>query len=93
MKTIAVLIAFLIMCLPSVAFPSDNPETNPDICKMAIDSGTSMTIIYAWQDPVTGIWEVKLGYGNYKGQVMVPITFAGGALGNVDIDLSDIRAT
>ena len=76
----------------SVAFP-DNFETNPDVCKMFMDSGNSMSIVYVWHNPATDLWEAKLGYGAYNGPVMLPITFMGDALGTIDIDLTDMAVT
>ena len=89
MKTIACLIVLAMLALPVAAFPDDF-ETNPDVCKLFMDSGKSMSIVYAWQNPTTGLWETRLGYGAYNGPVMLPITFSGDILGKVSIDLTDI---
>lgn len=84
---ILVILALLVM--PAIAFP-ENIESNPDVCKLFMDSGKSMSIVYAWQNPTTGLWETRLGYGAYNGPVMLPITFAGDVMGKVSIDLTDI---
>lgn len=81
----------VMLVLPTMAFPTDI-ETNPDVCKMYMDSGTSMSIVYVWHNPDTGLWEGKLGYGAYNGPVMIPVTFTGNAMGVIDIDLMDIQA-
>ena len=92
MKTIASLIVVAMLTLPAIAFPDDF-ETNPDVCKLFMDSGKSMSIVYAWQNPTTGLWEARLGYGAYNGPVMLPITFSGDMTGTVSIDLTDIAAS
>lgn len=89
MKTIACLIALAMLILPAIAFPDDF-ETNPDVCKLFMDSGKSMSIVYAWHNPTTGLWETRIGYGAYNGPVMLPITFSSDVLGTISIDLTDI---
>jgi hypothetical protein len=79
------------LVLPAMAFP-ENIENNPDVCKMYMDSGTSMSIVYVWHNPDTGLWEGKLGYGAYNGPSMLPITFMGNVMGTIDIDLTDMSA-
>lgn len=88
MKTILALVLMVLVSL-ATAFPN-NIETNPDVCKMLIDSGSSMSVIYTWHNPDTGLWEAKLGYGAYNGPVMVPITFTGDAMGTISVDLTDM---
>ena len=92
MKTIATLLALAMLTLPAIAFPDDF-ETNPDVCKLFMDSGKSMSIVYAWHNPITGLWEARLGYGAYNGPVMLPITFSSDGMGTVSIDLTDIAAS
>ena len=92
MKTIATLIVVAMLTLPAVAFPDDF-ETNSDVCKLFMDSGKSMSIVYAWHNPITGLWEARLGYGAYNGPVMLPITFSSDGMGTVSIDLTDIAAS
>ena len=92
MKTITSLIVVAMLTLPAIAFPDDF-ESNPDVCKLFMDSGKSMSIVYAWQNPTTGLWEARLGYGAYNGPVMLPITFSGDGMGTVSIDLTDIAAS
>lgn len=90
-KHILSLVALMALVSLTTAFP-DNIENNPDVCKMFMDSGTSMSIVYVWHNPVTGLWEAKLGYGAYNGPAMIPITFTGDVMGTIDIDLMDIQA-
>ena len=90
MRTIFALALMALVSL-TTAFP-DNIENNPDVCKMLMDSGSSMSIVYVWHNPDTGVWEAKLGYGAYNGPVMLPITFGGDEMGTIDIDLTDMRA-
>ena len=93
MKSIlAILVALAMVGSTSIAFPDDF-ETNPDVCKLFMDSGKSMSIVYAWHNPITGLWEARLGYGAYNGPVMLPITFSGDVLGTVSIDLTNIAAS
>lgn len=91
MKTITSLFVLALLVMPALAFPEN--IGSPDVCKITIDSGTSMSVIYAWQNPTTGIWEAKVGYGAYNGPVMIPITFTGNVLGTIAIDLTDMAVT
>jgi hypothetical protein len=91
MKKIVSLLMLAMLVLPVMAFP-DNIENNPDVCKMYMDSGSSMSIVYVWHNPDTDLWEAKLGYGAYNGPSMLPITFASDVMGTIDIDLMDMSA-
>jgi len=92
MKKIAILAALIMLILPAVAFPSI-VDSDPSVCKVFIDNGQSMTVIYTWMNPATNLWESRVGYAKYNGPVMLPITFPGDALGKIAIDLTDMTAT
>jgi hypothetical protein len=76
----------------ATAFPSI-VDSDPSVCKVYIDNGQSMTVIYTWMNPATNLWESRVGYAKYNGPVMLPITFPGDELGKITIDLTDMTAT
>jgi len=88
MRTILALVALLVLVSLSTAMPDSEWVSDPSICKIAIDTGSSMVGIFAWQNPIDARWEVVLGSATYKGTSAVPIVFYGDEKGVVKVDMS-----
>lgn len=88
MKSILALVVLVTLVSLSTAMPDSEWVSDPSICKIAIDTGSSMLGIFAWQNPIDGQWEVVLGSATYKGTSAVPIVFYGDKGGVVKVDMS-----
>ncbi|MFA5376576.1 MAG: hypothetical protein WC455_12590 [Dehalococcoidia bacterium] len=88
MKSILALVALVALVSLSTAMPDSAWVSDPSICKIAIDTGSSMVGIFAWQNPIDDQWEVVLGSATYKGTTAVPIIFYGDKEGVVKVDMS-----
>lgn len=88
MRTIFALVAFMALVSLSTAMPDSAWVSDPSICKIAIDTGSSMVGIFAWQNPATDRWEVTIGGATHKGTSALPIIFYGDEQGVVKIDMS-----
>ena len=91
MKTIAVLVAMLMLIAPAVAFPPEPWGSNPDVLKVSIDTGNSLLNIYAWQNNATGEWEVKMGMDSNLKSFVLPLTFRSDKTGLIEIDFSEYQ--
>jgi len=91
MKTIAVLIAMLMLMAPAVAMPPEPWGSNPDVCKISMDLGTELLGIYIWQNNATGDWEVKMGMDSNLKSFVLPVTFRSDKTGLIEIDFSEFQ--
>lgn len=88
MKSILALVVLVTLVSLSIAMPDGDWTSDPTVCKIAIDTGSSMVGIFAWQNPIDDQWEVVLGSATYKGTSAVPIVFYGDKEGVVKVDMS-----
>ena len=87
MRTILALLALIALVSPMLAMPNDMMNDS-SVCKIGMDTGSSMLGIFAWQNPLTHNWEVQIGTVTYKGVAALPITYYGDEKGLVEIDLT-----
>ena len=87
MKQIFALVALVALVSMSAAFPLD-AVNDSSVFKIVIDTGNSMTGIFAWQNVTTGQWEVFMGAQTYKGSSVLPEIYYGDRDGIVSVDLT-----